>query len=214
MSQAISENAGLQIVDKLLTLGVAGGAPGVKSSIELAQDYLNDSNYESDEHRIASLVRWQVARTATTGFATGLGGLITLPVTLPVGMGAAWIVQSRMVGSIAHIRGYDLEDERVRTLALASLVGDATVNEVAKKVGIDLSTRVAKNAIGKIPGQLVLELNKKVGFRLLTKGGSTGVVNLGKAVPMLGGVVGGAFDGTSTRVTAGVARRAFPAKTA
>jgi hypothetical protein len=57
---------------------------------------------------------------------------------------------------------------------------------------------------------VLLDINKKVGFRLVTKSGTTGVVNLSKAVPVLGGVVGGTIDGTSTRAVGAVARRAFP----
>ncbi len=36
--------------------------------------------------------------------------------------------------------------------------------------------------------------NKAVGFRLVTKAGTTGLVNLTKAVPVVGGFVGGTFD--------------------
>jgi len=205
-----TESTSLQLVNKLMSLGIKGRAPGMKSSMELAEDFLGDPRFSHNEERIKSLVRWQVARTATTGFATGLGGLATLPVTLPAGVGAAWIVQARMVGSIAHICGYDLADERVQTLALAAIAGDATVNRTLKLIGGDLATRTGKAAVGRISGKSLIEVNKKVGFRLLTKSGTTGVINLGKAVPLLGGVVGSTVDGASTRAVGEIARRAFP----
>jgi len=115
-----------------------------------------------------------------------------------------------MIGSIAHIRGYDLADERVRTLVIAAIAGDATVSEVTKRIGSDFATRAGKAAVQRVPGKVLIEINKKIGFRLLTKSGTTGVVNLSKVVPVLGGVVGGAVDGTSTRAVGAIATRAFP----
>ena len=44
---------------------------------------------------------------------------------------------------------------------------------------------------------------------MLTKFGQTGAINLGKAVPLVGGVIGGAFDGTTTYAIGRVAKRVF-----
>ena len=43
-------------------------------------------------------------------------------------------------------------------------------------------------------------VNSKVGFRFVTKFGEKGVVNLGKVVPVLGGVIGGTLDVASTKI--------------
>lgn len=206
-----SPGTAVQLVQKVMDLGIEGQAPGLKTSLEVAQDFLSDTRFADDEARIVSLIRWQVARSGGTGFATGLGGLATLPIALPTGLIALWTVQARMVGAIAHIRGYDLEDERVRTLAMASLVGDALVAEVAKEVGEEIAVKMGAAAVAKVPGHVLIEVNKKVGFRLVTKAGSTGVINLSKVVPILGGVVGGSVDAASTRTVGAVAKRAFPA---
>lgn len=205
-----SGGTALQLVSKLTDFGIDGGAPRLKPSIDVAGNYLADTRFAHDDDRIRSLIRWHVAAATTTGFTTGLGGLVTLPVTLPAGLGAAWLLQARMIGSIAHIRGYDIADERVRTLVIAAIAGDATVSEVTKRIGSDFARRAGKAAVHHVPGKVLIEINKKVGFRLLTKGGTKGVVNLGKAVPVLGGVVGGAVDGASTRAVGAVATRAFP----
>lgn len=210
MANKPSEGTALQLVSKLTDLGIDGKAPRLKPSIDVAADYLADTRFAHDDDRVRSLIRWHVAAASTTGFTTGLGGLVTLPLTLPAGLGAAWLLQARMIGSIAHIRGYDLADERVRTLVIAAIAGDATVSEVTKRIGSEFATRAGQAAVQRVPGKVLIEINKKVGFRLLTKSGTTGVVNLSKAVPVLGGVVGGAVDGTSTRAVGAVARRAFP----
>lgn len=197
----------------MVHFGVEGNAPGMKSSLEVGEDYLGDRNYTDNDARVRSLIRWHVARTGTTGFLTGLGGLIVLPATLPAGLGASWIFQARMVGAIAHIRGYGLDDDRVRTLPLASMAGDATVKEALKEMGGQAAIRGAKAAAMRIPGKVLIDINKQVGFRLLTKSGSKAVVNITKLVPIAGGVVGGVVDGAATRAVGGVAQRAFPQRT-
>ena len=52
-------------------------------------------------------------------------------------------------------------------------------------------------------------INQKVGFRLLTKFGETGAINLGKAVPVVGGVIGGSFDFATTKIIANNAYKMF-----
>lgn len=205
-----SSSTALALVNKIVDLGVEGGAPGMKSSKELADDYLSDHRYSSNDARIDSLIRWQIAYCGSTGFTTGLGGLITLPVSLPAGLAAAYIVQARMVGSIAHIRGYDLEDERVRTLVLAALAGDAVVTQTVKAFGSQFAVKTGTAMANKIPGKIFIEINKKIGYRLITKSGSKGLINVTKIVPVLGGVVGGSVDAMATRTVGGVAKRAFP----
>lgn len=205
-------SSALALIQKLNDLGIEGQAPGIKSSIELAQNYLSDSRYATHDARIDSLVRWESSKSFGTGFATGVGGLLVLPVTVPTAIGAAWIVQARMVGAIAHMRGYDLEDDRVRTLAFAAIAGDATAKEAFKRVGTDLATRASKQAVNRVSGRALIEINKKVGFRLLTKAGTTGVVNLSKAIPFVGGVVGGTVDGASTRIVGRIAKQTFVAR--
>ena len=49
-------------------------------------------------------------------------------------------------------------------------------------------TAITKQAIKEISGETIKSINKAVGFRLVTKLGEKGVVNLGKAVPLVGGL--------------------------
>ena len=53
------------------------------------------------------------------------------------------------------------------------------------------------------------KINQKVGFRLLTKFGTKGIINIGKAVPFVGGVIGGGFDFTETKLIASRAYKMF-----
>ena len=53
------------------------------------------------------------------------------------------------------------------------------------------------------------DINKRVGFRLLTKFGTKGAINLGKAIPLVGGLIGGTVDGLSTNIVGNTARDLF-----
>ncbi len=57
------------------------GVPGLGSAEGLAENYLNDPG--SLEDKVDALVRFQVLKAATSGFVTGLGGVLTLPVATP-----------------------------------------------------------------------------------------------------------------------------------
>lgn len=76
---------------------------------------------------------------------------------------------------------------------MLALVGDSGQKAV-KRVGIDVSQRAGKAPVQQIPGRVLIAINKEVGFRLLTKAGTRGVVNLTDFIPVVGGVVGGSFD--------------------
>ena len=54
--------------------------------------------------------------------------------------------------------------------------------------------------VKKIPGKTLTAINRKVGFRFVTKFGEKGIINLGKVVPVLGAFVGGGMDVASTRL--------------
>lgn len=65
------------------------------------------------------------------------------------------------------------------------------------------------NLIKEIPGHAIKAINKAVGFRLVTKFGEKGIINLGKCVPIIGGVLGAALDIATVDVIAKVAKDAF-----
>ena len=182
------------------------GIPGTGTAEEFAEQYMQNNGSSLDAAN--SLIRWQNTKAATSGFLTGLGGLITLPVAIPANVASVLYVQLRMITAIAYIGGHDPRDDRVKALAYACLAGSAA-KDILKDAGIAVAQKVAINSIKSISGATITKINQAVGFRLLTKFGSSGVINLGKAVPLLGGVVGATFDSVTTNIVGNVARDTF-----
>ncbi|CAK1909219.1 EcsC family protein [Vibrio crassostreae] len=182
------------------------GVPGLDSAEDLASSYLAES--ADLEEQVNSLIRWQNAKSATSGFINGLGGAILMPVTIPANITSVMYVQVRMIAAIAKMGGYDLRDDRVKTLVYTCLCGNAA-KDIAKELGIKVGTKVTEQAIKNISREVIVKINQAVGFRLVTKFGEKGVINLGKAIPLVGGVVGATFDSVSTNTIGNVARETF-----
>jgi len=182
------------------------GVMGTDSAEELAAEYsMQDGTLVE---KVDSLIRWQNTKAGAAGFVTGLGGFATMPVTIPANLASVLYVQIRMIAAIAKMGGHDLKSDKIRTLVLACLAGDGTM-EILRDVGIQVGKKAAQIAINKISGAVIAKINQAVGFRLVTKAGSTGVVNLTKMVPFLGGVIGAAFDATVTNMIGNAARDIF-----
>ncbi|MFE7060790.1 EcsC family protein [Sutcliffiella sp. NPDC057660] len=176
------------------------------NAIELAENYLSKNGTLVENAN--SLIRWQNTKSATSGYLSGLGGLIVMPVAIPANITSVILVQIRMVAAIAHMGGHDLKSDEVKTFVYACLVGNGA-KDVLKNSGIQIGKKLAISGIKKIPGEVIKKINQAVGFRLLTKFGEKGIINLGKMVPIAGGVIGGTVDAVSTNTIGNVARKLF-----
>lgn len=207
MKKKPTDNAAIQLIN-WITERAIDGIPPLCSAENLALEYEIDNSYPDTEERIESLINWETSKNFTSGFISGLGGIITIPVSIPASMGASWIIQARMAAAIAKLAGHDIKADRVKTFVLLTLVGDAC-KDVLKDVGIKVGQGLAKAALKNIPGKMLIEINKKVGFRLLTKAGEKGAVNLIKMIPLAGGLIGGTFDAAACRIVGKQAKTLF-----
>lgn len=182
------------------------GVPGLDSAQDIANDFSQREGTLID--KVNSLIRWQNTKAGTSGFVTGLGGLLTLPVTLPVNITSAMYVQIRMVTAIAIMGGYNVKDDRIRTLVYSCIAANS-IAEVAKDFGLSLSNKLLIKAIKKIPTEVIKRINQAIGFKLLTKFGQKGVINLGKTIPFIGGIINAAFDVVATNTIGNIARDTF-----
>lgn len=201
----ITQEQMMEVLDKCYE-GAMNGLPGSKSCDVLANDYL--SKYKDSTVAAKKLIDTQVAKCTTSGFVTSFGGLITLPVAVPANIASVLYVQMRMIGALAVIGGYDLKDDEVQTMVYLCLV-KSSVTDVCKSAGVQVANKMTMAMLKKLPGKVLTKINQKVGFRLLTKFGEKGVVNLAKLVPIAGGVFGGGVDFVGTKLIADKAYKAF-----
>ena len=176
-----------------------------RSVDEIADDYL--SHHDTPEAAARSLTRWQVAKCGMSGFLSGLGGIVTLPATIPANIGSVMYVQMRMIAAIAKMGGYDVNSDQVQTLVYMCLTG-TTIADIVKETGIQIGEKSLTAAIKKIPGAVLTKINQKMGFRFLTKFGEKGVINLASWYHRRR-LIGGGVDIASTIVISRNAIRMF-----
>ena len=205
MKKSLTESKLRQVMDWSYDKAI-NGFKGMEGADELARNYLSKS--DSTDEAIDKFIKWQQAKGATSGFLTGIGGLITLPIAVPANITSVLYIQIRMIATIASMRGYDLKDDQVKTLVFLALTGQGAT-EILKQSGIKIGHGITGALIKKIPTEIIKAINQKVGFRLLTKFGEKGVVNLSKCIPLVGGLIGGSVDGTSTRIIGKTAKKLF-----
>jgi len=199
------ERTATALVSRLIDAGIDGVGPldPAAQSADVAR-----SRTSSTDEAIEQVVATHLRLGAAQGFVTGLGGFITLPVALPANVVGFYGIATRMVASIAHLRGYDLERPEVRSAVLLTLVG-ADARSVLAKTGLSPTKRIADLAMQRLPGPALMVLNKGIGFNLLSQLGKKGLSRLGRGVPLVGGVIGGGMDYWLLRKIADGARREF-----
>lgn len=205
MAKDLTEGAIMRALDFAYDKAV-NGVVGMDSASEIAESYMKVEGSKIDQAN--SLIRWQNTKAGTSGFLTGLGGIIVMPVAIPANIASVMYVQVRMIAAIAHLGGHDLKDDRVKALVYACLTGNAA-KDIMKDVGIVVGRKLTENAIKNVSGKTITAINQKVGFRFLTKFGEKGVINLGKAIPLVGGIVGATFDSVTTNIIGNIARDTF-----
>lgn len=206
MGVKISQEEIMQLLDKLYDQTLEGLSKVSPPIDKLANDYLAKS--EDVDAAAKKFINYQIAKCTTSGFLTGLGGIITLPVAIPANIGSVMYVQMRMIACLAYMGGYDTDSDQVQTLVYACLAG-ISVDQILKRAGIELGTKITEAMIKKIPGSVLTKINQKVGYRFVTKMGTTGTINLAKGVPVVGGVIGGGFDFVETKIIANRAYKMF-----
>ena len=169
---------------------------------------LSKLNENANAWGVAMLIRNQVIKCGASGFLTSLGGAITLPVALPANVLSVLYMQLQMIAAIAHMGGYDLQSDRVRTLVIACLCGNQ-LKEVLKQAGIKVGTTLTAKAIQRLSAVLFNRINRTVTMRLLSRFGTKSAINLGKAIPLVGGLIGGGFDAYSTQIIGNKAKEMF-----
>ena len=207
--EKLSDDLVTKFIQELLEFGIDGKGP-IASATKLAEK--SRAKEKNVEEAIEDVIGHHMKLTAGGGFLTGLGGFITLPVALPANILEFYLLTTRMTAAIAHLRGYDLSKDEVRSAVLLSLTG-SKADDVLQKVGVGgsvITGRAANLALQKLPAAALMMVNKGIGFQLLRGASTKLLAKLGKGVPVVGGAIGAGMDGWMAKRIADHARKQFP----
>lgn len=205
---SVTARTATAIVRKLMDVGLDGLGP-LDPAEDVVQEALND--HKDPEKAIDAICRSHIRMAATGGFVTGFGGLLTMGVALPANIIEFYVLATRMVGSTAMIRGYDIHRPEVRTAIMLTLVG-ADSEDLLRRAGITGGGRMAQVALQRLPQAALMVVNKGVGFRLATQLGAKTLGRFGRAVPVAGGFIGAGLDGYLMNRIADHGRVEFPVR--
>jgi EcsC protein family len=147
---------------------------------------------------IHEVIENHVRYAGAQGFLTNLGGLTTMAFAVPANITGLALVECRMIAGIAHLRGYDLADPRVRNAVLVCLLGEESVRDLVQAKKLPAPPMALATAPAHDP-DLDRVISAEVAADLVTKvAGKRIAGTLGRRIPLVGGVVGAGADGYAT----------------
>jgi hypothetical protein len=147
---------------------------------------------------VHEVIENHVRYAGAQGFVTNLGGLVTATVAIPANITGRALIQCRMVAGIAHVRGHDLADPRVRNAVLISLLGEDSVNSLVKKKKLP-APPMAMATAPQHDAHLDKIISSEVASDLITRvAGKRLAMVIGRRIPVVGGIVGMGADGFAT----------------
>jgi hypothetical protein len=183
-------------VREALHRAIAGVGP-LPAASAAADAQLREQRGDVDR-AVHEVIENHVRYAAAQGFVTNLGGLVTLALTIPTNITGLALVQCRMVAGIAHLRGYDLDDPRVRNAILTTMLGEDVVNALVKKRKLPAPPMALATAPLHDP-DLDVVISAEVAAELVTRvAGKRLVTTIGRRVPIAGGFIGLGADAFAT----------------
>lgn len=150
------------------------------------------------DRAVHEVIENHVRLAGAQGFATNLGGLVTVAVMLPTNIIGLAVIQSRMVAGIAHLRGYDLTDPRVKNAVLACLLGEEMVDAMVASRRLPAPPMALATAPVLDP-HLEQVIAAEVAASVISKvAGRRALMAMGRRIPVVGGLVGLGADGFVT----------------
>ena len=194
--QRIAPDLTANFVHEALERAIDGVGP-LPSAAAAADKQLEEQGGDVDL-AIHEVIENHVRYAGAQGFATNIGGLVTAALTIPANISGLALLQCRMVAGIAHLRGYDLTDPRVRNAILGCMLGEDTIVSLIKKKKIPAPPMAIATAPAHDP-HLDKVMAAEVTSELLTKvAGKRVVTTVGRRVPVVGGLIGAGADGYTT----------------
>jgi hypothetical protein len=148
----------------------------------------------SDEKLMRKVIETEARKVGLVGALTGLGGFVTLPIAIPVDFAVSARLQAEMVHFIATIQAPGESERMLKLTTYAILAGGGFTREA-----MDTSNRVIQAAVRRIMTKVLAE---------------TVAESLLKIVPIIGALVGFAFNYFVTRALGYVAVNLYRARAA
>ena len=170
------------------------------NKIQAYVDKLKEQNPGISRDKLAKKVlHHKSLKNGLVGGATSLGGILTMPVTIPTDLIASWRIQATMAFSIAYIYGHTENTTDLKTDLYLILAGDSA-KEALKRLGIEISKDITKKAVNKyITRDVMVKIWKVVGRKIITKAGQKSMTSFVKMVPLVSAPVGFVFDWSATQ---------------
>lgn len=168
------------------------GKGSFKSADKLAEKYQAEPGLTQIE-QIERLFRDQLREATTIGFFSGLGGIFTLPITLPANVTLITLLQVRLSATVALLLGYDLAQPVNKVKVFLALAG-SSAEEIANEMGIKIGLKFGETAVESITEEVVVKITEKIGMRFAVLLGETGLLNLETLFPFVGGGIDAALD--------------------
>lgn len=183
------------------------GLPLLGTPVETAARVLARPGTLHDRAREMASVH--IALCTSTGFVCGLGGFLTLPVTLPANVVGVALVQLHLCASTAFLGAHDPADPAVRAKIFACMTGSVDPGierDEAQEVADRSAVKVAERGI-RLLAELTAGAFEVAGKFTINQAFRRRVAR--RSLPLVGGVIGGTSDLYSTQRVAEAARMAF-----
>ncbi|VXC38996.1 EcsC family protein [Nocardioides sp. AX2bis] len=183
-------------VREALARAINGVGP-LPAAAKAAEKQLAEQKGDRDK-AVRELVENHVRFAGAQGFVTNVGGLVTAPLTIPTNVTGLALLQCRMVAGIAHLRGYDLDDPKVRNAILVTVLGEDVVEDLVKKNKLP-APPMAMATAPVHDEALDATVSREVASSIISRiTGKRAAVAVTRRIPGVGGVVGASADGYAT----------------
>ena len=185
------------------------GISGFPGARDVARKALQRTHDVDDA--VTAVIEQHVRLAGLQGFVTNLGGVVTMPVAIPANLAGIAMVQLRMSAAIAHLRGYDVADPRVRSAAVTTLLGERNVTQARRQGSLSYTPHRLITSGGEIPAHTADQVSAAVISDLVGRvTGKYATLSIARRVPVLGGAVSAGVDALSTHSVGRYADREFP----
>jgi hypothetical protein len=189
-------NMSSRFVHEALRRAIVGIGP-LPPAAEAADKQLREQGGDVDRG-IHEVIENHVRLAGAQGFATNVGGLVTAAFTIPANITGLALLQCRLVAGIAHLRGYDLQDQRVRNAILTCILGEDSVKTLVRRKKLPSTPMGIATAPTHDP-HLDTVLAAEVTSELLARvAGKRAAVTIARRIPVVGGLFGGSVDAYQT----------------